>query len=115
VFANGGRELDLREETLKQLMAPPIPPIRSFHDQVVKVDFGAFSLGFMKPIRKNSFANLEAFGAPGQGGSFGFADPKARVGYAYVPNRFGTYLLDPREISVRNAMHRSIGQAPIVT
>jgi hypothetical protein len=42
----------------------------------------------------------------------GFADPQARVGYAYVLNRMGTYLEDPRELALRAAMYQSIGETP---
>jgi len=107
VFATGGRELGLREETLRELMAPPVPPLHGFHDECLKVEL-AFSLGFEKPSPKHPFAHPSAFGAPGAGGSSGFADPNARIGYAYVPNRMGTYLEDPRTHALRAAMYRSI-------
>jgi CubicO group peptidase (beta-lactamase class C family) len=107
VFATGGRELGLREETLRQLMAPPVPPLRGFRDACLKTEI-AFSLGFSKPSPKNPFAHPSAFGGPGAGGSSGFADPNARIGYGYVPNRMGTYLDDPRDAALRNAMYRSI-------
>ena len=42
----------------------------------------------------------------------GFADPQAGVGYAYVLNRMGTYLEDPRDLALRTAMYRSIGETP---
>jgi len=110
VFATGGRELGLREETLRQLMAPPVPPLlHGFHDECLKVEV-AFSLGFTKPSLKNSFADQSSFGAPGAGGSFGFADPNAKIGYGYVPNRMGTSLDDPRDIALRKAMYRSIDE-----
>jgi CubicO group peptidase (beta-lactamase class C family) len=107
VFATGGRELGLREETLRQLMAPAVPPARGFRDACLKVET-RFSLGFMKPSPANAFAHPSAFGAPGTGGSFGFADPHAQVGYAYVPNRMGARLEDPREIALRRATYRAI-------
>jgi CubicO group peptidase (beta-lactamase class C family) len=69
-----------------------------------------FSLGFAKPGRKNPFAHPSAFGGPGTGGSLGLADPEAQIGYAYFPNRMGAYLEDPREIALRTAMYRSIGE-----
>ena len=48
VFATGGHELGLRQETLDLLAAPAIPPTRGFHDECLKGDV-QFSLGFMKP------------------------------------------------------------------
>ncbi len=108
-FATGGRNLGLREETLRQLMAPAIPPRHGFHDESLKVDI-VFSLGFMKPSPKNAFAHPSSFGAPGTGGSFGFADPHARIGYAYIPNLVKFYLTDPREKALRTAMYHSIGK-----
>ena len=110
-FATGGRELGLREETLQQLMAPAVPPLHGFYDECLKVEV-PFSLGFAKPGPKHPFGHPSAFGAPGAGGSFGFADPQARVGYAYVLNRMGTYLEDPRERALRTAMYRSLGETP---
>lgn len=109
VFATGGRELGLREETLRQLMAPAVPPAHGFRDACLKVEI-RFSLGFAKPGPKNPFAHPSAFGSPGTGGSFAFADPHARVGYAYIPNRMGACLEDPREAALRGAMYRSIGE-----
>ena len=50
-----------------------------------------------------------ALGLVGAGGSFGFADPDARLGYAYVMNKTDYYLLDdPREKSLRDAVYRFI-------
>jgi CubicO group peptidase (beta-lactamase class C family) len=109
VFATGGRELGLREETLRQLMAPAVPPVRGFRDACLKVEL-QFSLGFAKPGPENPFGHPSSFGAPGTGGSIGFADPHAGVGYAYIPNRMGTHLEDPREAALRRAMYRSIGE-----
>lgn len=109
VFATGGHQLGLREETLRHLMAPPIPPLHGFRDECLKVDV-RFSLGFMKPGPKNAFGHPTSFGAPGSGGSFGFADPSAKIGYAYVPNQMGKSIVDPRDTALRNAMYASIGE-----
>ncbi len=109
IFATGGKELGLREETLKQLMAPPVAPVHGFRDGALKVDV-RFSLGFTKPGPKNPFGHPGSFGMPGFGGSFGFADPDAKLGYGYVLNRQGTYLMDPRDVALRTAMYRSIGE-----
>lgn len=109
VFATGGSELGLREETLQQLMAPARPPAHGFRDACLKVEI-PFSLGFAKPGRQQPFAHPSAFGAPGTGGSLGFADPHAQLGYAYVPNRMGAHLLDPREAAIRSALYRALGE-----
>jgi CubicO group peptidase (beta-lactamase class C family) len=110
VFATGGRELGLREETLTQLMAPAVPPLHGFYDECLKVEV-QFSLGFTKPDPQYPFGPPSAFGSPGAGGSFGFADPEAGIGYGYVLNRMGTYLEDPRDLALRAAMYRAIGEA----
>ena len=109
VFATGGKELGLREETLRQLMAPAVPPAHGFRDACLKVEI-QFSLGFAKPGAKNPFAHPSSFGAPGTGGSLGFADPHAQIGYGYIPNQMGTHLEDPREAALRRATYRSIGE-----
>lgn len=109
VFAMGGKELGLREETLRQLMAPPVAPVHGFHDGVMKID-SRFSLGFAKPDPKYPFGHPSSFGMQGTGGSFGFADPEAKIGYGYVLNRMDWYFPDPRDIALRNAMYRSIGE-----
>jgi CubicO group peptidase (beta-lactamase class C family) len=108
VFASGGKELGLREETLRELMAPATPPARGFRDGCMKVEI-RLSLGFEKPGPKHPFAHPSGFGHPGTGGSFGFADPHAQVGFAYVPNQMGTHLDDPRQVALRQATYRSIG------
>ena len=109
VFATGGHELGLRKETFERLMAPAVPPVHGFHDECLKVEV-RFSLGFMKPSPSKPFGHPTSFGAPGAGGSFGFADPQARIGYAYVPNQMGSHLDDPRNFALRTAMYRSIGE-----
>jgi CubicO group peptidase (beta-lactamase class C family) len=104
VFASGGRELRLRTETLRLLTAPASPPERGFFDECVKGEM-RFSLGFAKPGPTAPFGHPESFGHPGAGGSFGFADPRAEIGYAYVTNRMGTALpFDPRDVALRNAL-----------
>ncbi len=109
VFATGGKELGLREETLRQLMAPPLAPLKGFRDGALKVEI-SFSLGFAKPSTSNPFGSPSSFGHPGSGGSFGFADPQAEIGYGYVPNRMNKFFEDPRELALRAAMYHSIGK-----
>jgi hypothetical protein len=70
-----------------------------------------FSLGFMKHCPVWSFGSEVSFGQPGTGGSLGFADPKAGIGYAYVTNQIGTALTgDPRDLALRNAVYSAIPQ-----
>ncbi len=109
VFATGGKELGLREETLRQLMAPPVAPLKGFRDGALKVEI-PFSLGFTKPSPEDPFGSPSSFGAPGSGGSFGFADPQAEIGYGYVLNGMGSSMTDPRDLALRTAMFRSIGE-----
>jgi CubicO group peptidase (beta-lactamase class C family) len=113
-FAEGGAELGITPATFARLTAPPSHTSRV--DEVLGVP-SFFSLGFLRPGPDVSFgATPAAFGAPGAGGSFGFADPHARVGYAYVMNRLDFYLdNDPREKALRSAVYRAIGRNPAGT
>ena len=72
-----------------------------------------FALGFLRPGSGYSFgASPRVFGAPGAGGSFAFADPDMRLGYAYVMNKLDFYLSDdPREKSLRDAVYRAMRAA----
>ena len=110
-FAAGGAELCLRADTLRALEAPAGRPLRGFHDECLKGEV-AFSLGFMKPGATWPVGSPRAFGAPGAGGSLGFADPASGIGYAYVTNRMGTGLdSDPREVALRSAMRMCLNAA----
>jgi CubicO group peptidase (beta-lactamase class C family) len=109
VFATGGHELGLRQATLDSLAAPAVPPTYGFYDECLKVAGVQFSLGFMKPSRVWPFGSAASFGSPGAGGSLGFADPMAHVGYAYVTSRMGTRLTgDPRDVALRDALYSAI-------
>jgi CubicO group peptidase (beta-lactamase class C family) len=104
VFASGGRELGLRPETIEALAAPAVPSRRGFFDEC----FGGparFSLGFMKPSETFRFGHPSSFGAPGSGGSLGYADPETGIGYGYVTSRMGLHLQgDPRDVALRAAI-----------
>ncbi|HZM95186.1 MAG TPA: serine hydrolase domain-containing protein [Vicinamibacterales bacterium] len=105
VFATGGRELGLRQETLDLLAAPAVPAKRGFYDECLKGPV-QFSLGFMKPSPVWPFGSPRSFGSPGSGGSLGFADPETGVGYAYVTSQMGTTLTgDPRDVALRDALY----------
>jgi CubicO group peptidase (beta-lactamase class C family) len=111
VFAGTGEELKLRPETLRALAAPAIPPTRGFFDECLKGEV-RFSLGFMKPSPAWPFGGKSSFGSPGSGGSLGFADPEAGIGYGYVTSQMGTTLTgDPRDVALRTALYSCIGRS----
>jgi CubicO group peptidase (beta-lactamase class C family) len=108
VFAAGGRELQLRPATLQALQAPAVPAVHGFYDECMRGEV-RFSLGFMKPSPTWPFGSEGSYGAPGSGGSLGFADPQAGIGYGYVTSRMGTALTgDPRELALRNAVYSAL-------
>lgn len=111
VFAAGGRELLLRPETLHALSAPAGAPTRGFYDECMLSDGVHFSLGFMKHCPVWPFGSEGSFGMPGTGGSLGFADPKAGIGYAYVTSQIGISLTgDPRDLALRNAVYSCVSR-----
>ena len=109
VFAEGGAEIGITPETFARITAPPTAA-RSV-DVVLGVP-SYFSLGFLRPGPEVWFGSSQrTFGAPGAGGSFAFADPDARLGFAYVMNKMNFYLEnDPREKALRDAVYRSIAR-----
>jgi CubicO group peptidase (beta-lactamase class C family) len=107
MFAEGGSELGITPETFARVIEPPI--VARPMDEVVGLP-SWFSLGFLRPGPEVSFGSSQrAFGAPGAGGSFAFADPDARLGFAYVMNKMDFHLFDdPREKPLRDAVYRAI-------
>jgi CubicO group peptidase (beta-lactamase class C family) len=105
-FVADPAELGLARETRDELIRPPPRPLQGWRDQVLKADT-AFSLGFARPLGDFRFgSSARAFGHPGAGGSFAFADPDRGVAFAYVMNRMGFHLYDdPRERALRDALY----------
>lgn len=102
-------KLPIDAVTLAELAEPVAEPART--DVLLRVR-RAYALGFSRPVPEHPFGSPggRSFGTPGLGGSFGFADPDARLGYAYAPNRLGIRLSDdPRETSVRRAVYACLG------
>ncbi len=110
-LAEGGGELGIGPETLEALMTPVPPSTPGGVDKVLKLDL-RFSTGFVTPSKVQPFGSSpRAFGMAGLGGSFGFADPDERLGYAYVTNKMDLYFFnDPREKALREACYRSLAQ-----
>ncbi len=78
-----------------------------------------FALGFMKSmdnrrapigILDSAITSEDAFGHVGAGGSFGFADPVAKMSFGYTMNKMGAgILLTDRGQSLVDATYRSLG------
>jgi CubicO group peptidase (beta-lactamase class C family) len=83
---------------------------QSYGDDPVLLVPTRFSLGFMMPTPNAPYGpNKNAFGHPGAGGSLGFADPAAQLGFGYVMNRMGPYILvDPRASALIDAVYQSL-------
>jgi CubicO group peptidase (beta-lactamase class C family) len=109
VLAAGGHELGIGEDTLKALATPPTPPYLGSRDEVLKAEM-SYSLGFNRPSKAFRFGSGEkSFGTIGAGGSFGFADPQAQLGFAYAPNKMGFHIWDdPREKALRDTVYRCL-------
>jgi CubicO group peptidase (beta-lactamase class C family) len=112
VFATGGHELQLRQETLQALSAPAVPSTQGgFYDECMMGEM-QYSLGFMKTNPTVTFGSEGSYGHPGSGGAMGFADPKTGIGYAYVTSQMGTALAgDPRDIALRDVVYSAIARA----
>lgn len=65
-----------------------------------------FGHGFQLPIPERGFGpNAEAFGHYGAGGSLGFADPTARIGFGYVMNQMGKGWQNVRNRSLIDSLY----------
>lgn len=108
--AIGGAALALDARTLGAITAMPAPPPGGFRCAVLG-DEACFHLGFVKPTPSFPFGGSDAFGAPGLGGSFGFAEPSLSLGFCYAPNRLGMRPRnDARERALREAARRCAAQ-----
>ena len=112
--ATGGSDLGITPSTLDALTQPATPPTNGMRDKVMNVD-SVFSLGYFKPFPTFQFgSSSKAFGTPGLGGSFGFADPDTGIGFGYVMNRLGFHpWSDPRQLALRHTLfHDVLGARP---
>ncbi|MFD7549550.1 serine hydrolase domain-containing protein [Streptomyces sp. NPDC059578] len=79
-----------------------IPAISSFN----------MSLGFWRACPPLPMAGPASFGHPGSGGSIGFADPDAGVGFGYVTNLWNFRPDDPRAADLAAAVRRCLERSP---
>ena len=64
-----------------------------------------FGMGFMLDGELTPMLSPSSFGHAGAGGSLGYADPDARVGYGYVMNQMaGGIAGDPRTVALNDAV-----------
>ncbi|RSM70415.1 serine hydrolase [Amycolatopsis sp. WAC 01375] len=76
-----------------------IPADRSFY----------MSLGFHRACPPMPMTGPGSFGHPGSGGSIGFADPDAGVGFGYVTNLWNFRPDDPRAANLAKAVRACLG------
>jgi CubicO group peptidase (beta-lactamase class C family) len=102
-LAIGSPRLGIGASTLEALTQPAQDPKRGRRDRVMGFET-RFSLGYCKPWPGFEFGSPAAFGTPGAGGSFGYADPQLGLGFCYAMNRVDYHLVsDPRELALREA------------
>jgi CubicO group peptidase (beta-lactamase class C family) len=106
-LAMGGKELEIKPDTWRELVAPAVAPPGGSHDAILKMDT-RYGFGFSRPSRGMQFGSgPAAFGCPGAGGCFGMADPELQLGFAYVTNKMGFRIFDDvREKAIRDACYR---------
>ena len=69
-----------------------------------------FGMGFMLDGEFSMMLSPGSFGHPGAGGSLGYADPDAGVGYGYVMNQMaGSLAGDPRTVTLNDAVRSCLG------
>jgi CubicO group peptidase (beta-lactamase class C family) len=94
----------LRPETITLARTPQVDG----PDAVIMIPT-RFGVGFMLPPALSLAAPETAFGHPGAGGSLGFADPEAELGFGYVMNQMqlGT-TGDPRSRALVEATYAAL-------
>ena len=65
-----------------------------------------FARGFQLPIPERAFGpNVRSFGHFGAGGSLGFCDPDAQIGFGYVMNKMGSGWQNERNSMLVRALY----------
>ena len=107
--AHGGKEI------VPSATVADLGRVVSDGDDRVLLQRTRFSAGYMKSVETPEGAawfgpSPEAFGHTGAGGSFGMADPVARVSIGYVMNQMGSgALLNDRGQAIIDAVYESLG------
>lgn len=109
MLARGGELNGVRIVSPQSIAAHTTEQYRG--DDVVLASEKRYALGYMRPCPPAEVfgPNDEAFGHPGMGGSLGFADPVARVGFGYVMNQMMPGIqVDPRARGLADALYASL-------
>jgi CubicO group peptidase (beta-lactamase class C family) len=96
------RAIEVQTDKTRMHGLPPelnIPADRSFN----------MSLGFWRACPPMPLVGPKSFGHPGSGGSIGFADPDAGVGFGYVMNLWSFRIGEPRASSLAAAVVACLG------
>ena len=81
----------------------------SYGDDRILHRTSRFGHGFQLPIPERGFGpNVESFGHFGAGGSVGFCDPVAKVGFGYVMNQMGPRWQNPRNRALIDSLYSSL-------
>ena len=92
----------VQTETTRMHGLPPglkLPANRSFY----------MSLGFWRACPPMPWVGPGSFGHAGSGGSVGFADPDAEVGFGYVPSLWSWNIAEPRAKNLAAAVAACLG------
>ena len=107
VLAHGGEHNNIRLISADTLSLAT-QEVSSGHDVVLGRD-SRFGHGFQIPMPERGFGpNAEAFGHFGAGGSVGFCDPVAKVGFGYVMNQMGPRWQNPRNRALMRAVYECL-------
>jgi CubicO group peptidase (beta-lactamase class C family) len=96
------RAIEVQTDKTRMHGLPPdldVPADRSFY----------MSLGFWRACPPMPMVGPKSFGHPGSGGSIGFADPDAAVGFGYVTNLWSFRVGEPRASSLAAAVVACLG------
>ena len=92
------------DETVKRVSTEQV----NDSDEVMGIK-SRFGLGFYLYVEGSNMVQDGVFGHGGAGGSIGFADPKADIGFGYVMNSMQMVGDDdPRTVSLAQAVHASL-------
>jgi CubicO group peptidase (beta-lactamase class C family) len=100
--ATVARATEVQTDRTRMHGVPPelnLPANRSFN----------MSLGFWRACPPYPMVGPASFGHPGSGGSVGFGDPDAGVGFGYATNLWNFRPDDPRATNLANAVRACLG------